>query len=238
MQSIKSITIPQPCHENWNQMTPVEQGRHCVQCNKTVTDFTVMTNTEIINYFAQQGNVCGRFESQQLAGLNNDLAVQEKPCFSWKKLVIAAAVTSLFATADADAQRTVGKVKVSQSFNPVKDVPAVDSISYSTVKGKIIDAYDNSPIQDVSLMVKNSGLSTKTDSSGTFVLTVPSTADSLVISRLGYDYTVINIKDFNTGTNCVALKSRRVVLGGAITVVRVKKIPFYKVLWYKMGRIF
>jgi hypothetical protein len=52
MQPIKSISIPQPCHENWNQMTPVEQGRHCIQCSKTVTDFTVMSNNEIINYFA------------------------------------------------------------------------------------------------------------------------------------------------------------------------------------------
>ena len=117
MQPIKSISIPQPCHENWNQMTPVEQGRHCMQCRKTVTDFTAMTSSEIINYFANHGNVCGRFERHQLPALNNYLAVQDKPRFSWKKLAFAAAIISLFTTANADAQRLLGRVKVSQSVN-------------------------------------------------------------------------------------------------------------------------
>jgi hypothetical protein len=238
MQPIKSISIPQPCHENWNQMTPVEQGRHCTQCSKTVTDFTVMTNNEIINYFARQGNVCGRFGETQLAGLNNYLAVDEKPGFSWKKLAIAAAVTGLFATANANAQRTLGKVRVSQSVNETKKEPMADSINYATVKGRIIDAYNNSSIQGAELMVKNSGLRTKTDSSGVFSLTVPSTADSLIISRLGYAYAVVSIRDFINGTNCVALKSEPIFLGGAISVVRVKKVPFYKVWWYKFKRAF
>jgi hypothetical protein len=45
-----AVTIPNPCHENWELMTPQEQGRHCKVCNKVVTDFTTMSNEEIIRY--------------------------------------------------------------------------------------------------------------------------------------------------------------------------------------------
>lgn len=61
------IQIPEPCHENWNKMTPVDQGRYCSSCCKEVTDFSLMTDQEIINYLSKpSGNTCGRFAVDQL----------------------------------------------------------------------------------------------------------------------------------------------------------------------------
>ena len=62
------FSVPKPCHENWGDMTPNEQGRFCSQCAKTVTDFTQMSTAEITIYLRQNsGNrVCGRFRSDQL----------------------------------------------------------------------------------------------------------------------------------------------------------------------------
>ncbi len=61
------ISIPEPCHEDWNAMTPKDRGRHCDVCNKCVIDFTSFTATELVNYFANKPqNVCGRFNAQQL----------------------------------------------------------------------------------------------------------------------------------------------------------------------------
>lgn len=237
MQPIKSISIPQPCHQNWNQMTPVEQGRHCTQCSKTVTDFTAMTNTEIINYFARQGNVCGRFGDTQLAGLNNYLAVEEKTRFSWKKLAIAAAVTSLFATANVNAQRTLGKVRVSQSVNQIKDTPGIDSVTYSTIKGKIVDGSDSTALPGVSIIVKGTGIGTQTNINGEFTLRVPSTAESLHISFIGFQNYEAQISEFANERKCVSLKMSATMLGEPAIVMR-KRPNFIKRCLNKVKRAF
>lgn len=45
------IEIPKPCHEDWDAMTPNENGRFCGSCAKTVVDFTNMQTAEIQRYF-------------------------------------------------------------------------------------------------------------------------------------------------------------------------------------------
>lgn len=68
METNYKISIPKPCHENWDQMTPDETGRFCNSCAKSVVDFTNMKAREIQDYFIQnQGQkVCGRFKNEQL----------------------------------------------------------------------------------------------------------------------------------------------------------------------------
>jgi hypothetical protein len=64
MQSI--ITIPTPCHEDWNAMHPNELGRHCDSCVKTVVDFTNWQPQAILKHINSNENVCGRFTADQL----------------------------------------------------------------------------------------------------------------------------------------------------------------------------
>jgi len=61
------LKIAEPCHENWNKMTPVEQGKHCEVCSKKVIDFTKDSRMEIINYLGEaEGQTCGRFKATQI----------------------------------------------------------------------------------------------------------------------------------------------------------------------------
>lgn len=61
------ITIPKPCHENWDTMTPKERGRFCSVCSKTVFDFTDCSDDVILEAFSTaQGTLCGRFRKSQL----------------------------------------------------------------------------------------------------------------------------------------------------------------------------
>jgi hypothetical protein len=63
------ITVPEPCHEDWNQMRPEDRGRFCSSCCKTVVDFSQMSDTGIAEYLAQSstGKLCGRFKQTQLS---------------------------------------------------------------------------------------------------------------------------------------------------------------------------
>ncbi len=61
------ITIPKPCHENWELMTPQEKGRFCSVCSKTVRDFTTASDREIAEVFStSEEAICGNFYESQL----------------------------------------------------------------------------------------------------------------------------------------------------------------------------
>ncbi|UMQ42972.1 TonB-dependent receptor plug domain-containing protein [Chryseobacterium sp. Y16C] len=61
------ITIPKPCHENWETMTREEKGRFCSVCSKKVRDFTVASDEEIIDVFSSSTEeICGHFYESQL----------------------------------------------------------------------------------------------------------------------------------------------------------------------------
>lgn len=69
------LSIPKPCHEDWNGMQPADQGRHCNACAKTVIDFTSMSDDEVKNFLLSKADerVCGRFNSDQLHRINISL---------------------------------------------------------------------------------------------------------------------------------------------------------------------
>jgi len=61
------LQITTPCHEDWGKMQPVERGRHCTACQKTVVDFTNMSDAEIIRHLTRAGsNICGRLLPGQM----------------------------------------------------------------------------------------------------------------------------------------------------------------------------
>lgn len=62
------VSIPKPCNESWDKMTPNGNGRHCDSCDKTVVDFTAMTLEQIKIYFDKNKGtrVCGHFKAAQV----------------------------------------------------------------------------------------------------------------------------------------------------------------------------
>ncbi|WP_020571737.1 T9SS type A sorting domain-containing protein [Neolewinella persica] len=63
------ISIPEPCHEDWNGMHPVPgtTARHCDSCAKSVVDFTGFSDVQMHAYVREQGGkLCGRFRPDQL----------------------------------------------------------------------------------------------------------------------------------------------------------------------------
>lgn len=62
-----------------------------------------------------------------------------------------------------------------------------------TITGKVTDSKDGSPMAAASVTVKGSTMGTQTGADGTFRLSVPSSANTLVISSVGYASQEVNI---------------------------------------------
>jgi len=62
------ITIDNPCQEDWDLMVPNSVGRHCSSCNKTVIDFSILSDDDIIKIISEERGkaICGQFHSHQL----------------------------------------------------------------------------------------------------------------------------------------------------------------------------
>ena len=62
-----TVQIPQPCHERWADMQPTERGRFCASCQKTVVDYTALSDRELVRVLSSSAHgTCGRFHNDQL----------------------------------------------------------------------------------------------------------------------------------------------------------------------------
>lgn len=63
---MQKITIKEPCHQNWDAMTPTEQGRHCQSCVKTVHDVSNLSDEEIFEQYKKLGgSMCIRIPAHR-----------------------------------------------------------------------------------------------------------------------------------------------------------------------------
>ena len=114
-----SISIPKPCHEDWNKMTPDEKGAFCGSCKKSVHDFTNKTDEEVADILlkANGAKICGRFNAEQLERpIELSLPVYNLPqnVSPFRAFAMAAFLvfgTILFTCQDASGQ-VVGKMKI------------------------------------------------------------------------------------------------------------------------------
>lgn len=98
------IAVPEPCHENWEGMTPVggTTARHCDSCEKNVVDFTGFTDAQLHAYSREAGaKICGRFRPDQLG---RPLRAAHKPSYFPLK-VAATAAGMLLSSATTSAQQ-------------------------------------------------------------------------------------------------------------------------------------
>ncbi|MDP5199312.1 hypothetical protein [Flavobacterium sp. DG2-3] len=120
METNYKITIPEPCQENWDKMTPKDNGRFCMSCSKTVIDFTSMFPEEIQHYFIQNQNekICGRFKQSQLDSItiqipNRVLYSQTNYSKMFLLALFVAMGTTLFSCADKNGNKNkIDKIEI------------------------------------------------------------------------------------------------------------------------------
>lgn len=112
------LSIPEPCHQDWNQMTPVEKGKFCSSCQKTVIDFSMMSDREIAAFLKKPAtSTCGRFKADQL---ERELLLPKKRIpwlryffqFTWPAMVMF--LKSCGSRYDVTGDYTIGKKETIQ----------------------------------------------------------------------------------------------------------------------------
>jgi hypothetical protein len=199
-----NINIPQPCHEDWSKMLPEQKGRHCDACKTVVTDFTIMTDAEIISHLKATANkTCGRFLETQL---NRNLIEPTKTYdwFSIPKLSAAASILFSLLQLPVFAQNK-NEVRTEQTQIQKSDSTKQKLSGDIIIKGTILRADNNMPMDYVHVLVTKNGLSiaeTYSYEDGNFTLNIPPKyKDSVVVvvvKNIGY---VVAKKEISVSLN-------------------------------------
>ena len=203
MQKIQ-LSIPEPCHESWQQMSSTEQGRFCNACAKEVIDFSTMTDIQVLNYFSSltHENVCGRVLSTQLEHPIERPQTPKKRLFWYWNYI--AMFFMFFSKSNLIKAQTKGQVITS----PIKDqtctktmgtmvAPKIQPSSW-IVEGKVMDK-DGFAIPYATIRTKGRKVGMSADQNAKFAFYIKS-GDILEISSAGYkpiEYPVGNQKVLN-----------------------------------------
>jgi hypothetical protein len=176
------LQIPQPCHESWDAMTPATAGRHCAACQKTVVDFTLKTDAEILAYLAKAagGRTCGRFVAGQLER-PLQRAASAAPTVRWRAwLAAAVALWSVREVVgnDARAQAPVQMLRridktIPEQLQATRLPEHDEPVGVQVLRGEVQDSATREGLPGVSVLIKNSTTGVATSADGKFELRVP-----------------------------------------------------------------
>ncbi|AYL96315.1 carboxypeptidase-like regulatory domain-containing protein [Mucilaginibacter celer] len=234
--AIQHISIPKPCHEQWQQMKPVNGGRYCDHCCKTVTDFTVMSNEEIIKQLSAKDNVCGRFAQHQLDGINTSIGTNKKRSLSWLSVLVAS-VISLTHSPKAQAQT---RLVLEQGEFSRKDKMPAPAFNPLVIQGIVTEQGSGLPIPGTTIRCKN-GETTSTNLDGGFKLMDVSETDTLVISFIGYKTQKIGVAAITDKSQLKIEMEPVSTIADCLTVVAGGvwvRHSFVHRLWHKIKNIF
>lgn len=233
-----NISIPQPCHENWDTMSPESKGRFCDSCQKKVFDFTQSSDREIVTAFQQNNNLCGRFLDTQL---DRDLVKPERKNPVW--LATTSVIISLVGLNEVAAQQEPPKTEQTPSRvllgkpappkdnqNQIKtgEVVAVPQIEIS---GIVTDSIGE-PLPGANIIIKGVYRNVKTDFYGKFHLFAKK-GDVLHFSYVGFKDISLTVNE--TANLNIQMKEQAVYLGGPIYF---KKRTFFGRIFHSIGNLF
>lgn len=117
----KSIqyTIENPCDESWNDMTPETDGRFCDSCEKSVVDFTQMSDFSIVNYLENHKHekVCGRFTKPQLDRVYQLNQPVFSPTFDLRAVVLGLALSTFSAIHSFSQTDSIPAITIDTTLN-------------------------------------------------------------------------------------------------------------------------
>ncbi|HKX87217.1 MAG TPA: carboxypeptidase-like regulatory domain-containing protein [Flavobacterium sp.] len=204
------LTIPEPCHENWSQMTAVEKGRFCAACQKNVYDFTKSTDREIFQAYEKDQKLCGRFLNTQL---DRVLVIPKERKSFWLASVFFGMI-SLFnskvvAQEKPKMEQTDSKHQNSDKTNTEVELKNGEKI----ITGIVSDIAG--PIPGANVIVKGTTRGTQTNFDGTYSIRAEE-GEKLVYSFMGMN-DVTKTVGASTVINTVIVDNTQ-ILGGPMII--------------------
>lgn len=185
-----TLTIPEPCSENFNEMIPVKGGKFCGSCEKTIVDFRTMNDYQILKFYQQnKGKICGVFNNRQL-NRAMPFPVEVKPSSNWKAIAaLAAGVLFSGGLAAQTATTAIGKRIITEQAIQKEKQEENSTTSNRVIRGIVKDGEYQDGLIGANIFVKGTTIGTNSDLDGYFELTIP---DNLItfeleVSYIGYD---------------------------------------------------
>ena len=217
------LQVPVPCHEDWNKMTPGDKGRFCDSCQKTVHDFTDMSDAQLIAFFKKPstGSLCGRFYNDQL---ERDFEIPRKR-IPWLKYFFQFAIP-VFLTGLKSYSQGKPFIKEKNDSSVCTNINSGEIIVMGRIPvvrneifGKVVDE-NGKGISYATVISKVTGNGTACDSAGNFYLRIPSKQApvSLVASCVGYETAELFVNDLSNQSHSIILKPISTVNNGVVVV--------------------
>jgi hypothetical protein len=235
------LKIENPCSASWDEMQIVGEGKNfCASCEKTVIDFSGMTDEELLKFFLNNNKICGRLTEDQLNKTFGD-SPAPKNKFSFKWILIPSFLLSV----PGFAQQAKGKPVSTNKVSTVPQIKISTGERLITITGKI----DNDSLQPVRTVIEvtngRDSVSEFSDRSGNYSISIPcSNSDSLIISASetwSEDFTAVyrvpesdSIKcDIRLLTKIIRpIEISRTLMFGGITSTTVSGKPWSKTRWF------
>lgn len=247
------ISLPKPCSENWNDMTPQAKGRFCESCSTAVIDFSTFTDAQLKAYFLQKsGKTCGRFSASQL---DKPIFLEEslRPNFLVKAFATLALFSGLASTvlaqSNSENQGSTHQLMQRLRGNKPKTVakqPEKVSSDSLVILGRLLDSVTKEPMAFGAVFIKDTKIYSQTDIDGKFKIVLPDTFQlvefTLSAAYVGYEAgnSLINRSELPL-TRDFMLKGKVQMLElHMVGMLEVKKTPgFYlRSLWWKAKNLF
>lgn len=180
------LSIPEPCHENWDNMTPTQQGRYCNACAKEVIDFSNMSDSEVLSYFLKKkkaDTVCGRAFPDQLEREMRSLPQKKK---YWQWYYMLSAFLFFMKPAKTKAQgKVIMRSDTTYPVHAVRFEGGEEKSKTNFVKAIVTDAAGK-PVPYASVKIIGTDRGTGADKDGKFELLIENSQMKIEISALGY----------------------------------------------------
>lgn len=213
------ITIPEPCHEKWSEMTPQQKGRFCAMCQKTVYDFTKSSDREIINAYNKNEKLCGRFLTSQL---DRDLILPKERKSYWLATVFFGTISLFNIKGIAQAKQKIEQQSINSKSENSNNIETFNNEELFEIEGIILD--DNGPLPGANISLKNTSKGTITDFNGQFKIKVKE-GDVIIISFMGMNEKQIKVKKKVKQFYKLKIKLKETVLGGLGVIEYNEKKP-------------